>query len=223
MTHYSCRSPVLLLTWKRPQETIQLIDSLRSSRPSSIYIFSDGPTPSDSNRSKVFHTRRILHSAIDWDCSIKRLYLDANLGCRKGVLTALNWFFSSVPEGIVLEDDCIPHPDFFQYCDLLLDRYRDDARISIISAYNQEHRSSVSSDYFFSRLGGIWGWASWQRAWSQNDESLETLNAAIQHRVLEQILPVHLAYDRYRACRLIKQGFLDSWAYSWGYSRLINS
>ena len=46
---------------------------------------------------------------------------------------AITWFFEQVIKGIILEVDCVPHPDFFTYATTLLERYRHDTRVWCIS------------------------------------------------------------------------------------------
>jgi hypothetical protein len=125
--------------------------------------------------------------------------------------------------GIVLEDDCVPHPDFIPYCTDLLQRYRDDERVFLITGHNKEGVTNSPCDYFFSRLGGIWGWASWRRAWRLNTATLLTLEVARQRQILEDLIPPPIAVERYSRCHDILSGRLDTWDYEWGYCRLINS
>jgi hypothetical protein len=89
------------------------------------------------------------------------------LGCGKAVSSAITWFFENEPEGIIIEDDILPHPDFFVYCDELLERYRDDERIQLITGRNaffDGYKSPYS--YYMSPYNHIWGWACWRRVWS---------------------------------------------------------
>jgi hypothetical protein len=87
------------------------------------------------------------------------------------VSSAIDWFFENEEEGIILEDDCLPSQSFFWFCEELLERYRDDIRVGLISGFNVENSSvDVETSYFFSKYPHIWGWASWQRFW--NDYSV---------------------------------------------------
>jgi hypothetical protein len=88
------------------------------------------------------------------------------LGCKSAVSSAITWFFENVEQGIILEDDCLPDPSFFPFCEELLDRYKDDLRIGHISGNNFlpgiiEERLS----YDFCSCAHIWGWATWRRVW----------------------------------------------------------
>ena len=127
--------PVLLITWRRPETTRQVLCALRQVSPSVVYVASDGPR-NQIEATNVNATRELIDHEIDWPCKVSRLFSETNQGCEKGVSEAINWFFSSVEEGIILEDDCVPHIDFFDFCRNLLKRYKDDQRIWCISGNN---------------------------------------------------------------------------------------
>ena len=133
----SMNTPLLLIAWRRPHTLRQVIDSIRAQAPTRLFVACDGPNPDRPGEAdKVAATRSVIEEEIDWSCQINRLYSDTNQGCRLGVSRAIAWFFDHVEEGIILEDDCVPHPDFFLYCTTLLERYRHDTRIWCISGNN---------------------------------------------------------------------------------------
>ena len=123
-------TPLLLIAWRRPHTLRQVIDAIRPVAPTRIFVACDGPNPERPGEAeKVAATRAVIEQEINWPCQIERLYSDVNQGCRLGVSRAISWFFEQVEEGIILEDDCVPHPDFFIYCANLLERYRHDEHI----------------------------------------------------------------------------------------------
>lgn len=166
--------PVLLLTWRRPQTLRQVINAIRPVAPTRIFVACDGPNPDRPGEAeKVAATRQVIEQEIDWPCQIERLFSDTNQGCRLGVSRAITWFFEQVDEGIILEDDCVPHLDFFFYCTTLLERYRDDMRVWCISGNNFEDGPwGGEHDYFFTKIPMVWGWATWKNRWNTYDESL---------------------------------------------------
>ncbi|MDI9406541.1 MAG: hypothetical protein QM522_07510 [Chitinophagaceae bacterium] len=116
-------TPLLLIAWRRPHTLRQVIDAIRPVAPTRLYVACDGPNPDRPGEAeKVAATRAVIETEIDWPCQIERLYADVNQGCRLGVSLAISWFFEQVEEGIILEEDCVPHPDFFPYCTTLLER-----------------------------------------------------------------------------------------------------
>lgn len=151
-----------------------MIDALRSLAPSNLFVACDAARLDQPDEvAKVAATRQLIEKAIDWPCRLQRLYSDHNLGCSQGPIQAIDWFFSHVEEGIILEDDCIPHPDFFWFCAALLERFRTDHRIWCISGnYFQAGIKRGDSSYYFSRYANCWGWATWRSRWQHFDPAL---------------------------------------------------
>lgn len=160
--------PILLIIFNRPEMARQVAARVAGITPATVYIASDGPRSHvHGEEQKVAAARNAATTAFDRSCNVHTLYHAKNLGCKKAVQSALNWFFENESEGIVLEDDCLPDKSFFSYCDCLLDRYRDDLRIGMISGDNfQFDRLALESSYYFSRYAHVWGWASWRRTWN---------------------------------------------------------
>lgn len=166
----SFHTPILLNVFNRPEETERVLSILRDLKPGVLYVHCDGPRQGNLNdRESVKAVHRIIKDGIDWPCDLHLLLEDVNLGCGKGPATAINWFFSDVEAGIILEDDCCPHPDFFLYCQQLLNYYSDDDRIGIISGSYFEKPLVSDASYHFSSYAGIWGWATWRRVWTLFD------------------------------------------------------
>ena len=111
------KKPVLLIAWKRPKHLKKVIESLRLYRPSKIYFACDGPRDELEEKIKVEKTRAIVDNEIDWPCKINKLIRDRNKGCKLAVSEAISWFFSENDDGIILEDDCVPNPFFYNYCE----------------------------------------------------------------------------------------------------------
>lgn len=166
-------TPILLLTYNRPRLTVAVLDRIRSVKASRIFWASDGPLQDCCEDQLRVQATRDLINLIDWPCEVSTLFQDTNLGCKDGVLTALDWFFAEVEMGIVLEDDCVPHLDFFYYCSELLKWYKDCDQVKAICSNNFQAKNRVHEfSYYFSRYFHSWGWASWRRAWVQNDPCL---------------------------------------------------
>jgi len=218
--------PVLLIAWRRPNTLSKVIDALRPVAPSRIFVACDGPRPNHPTEAKrVLAVREAIDQGIDWPCKIERLYSDTNQGCRLGVSKAIDWFFDQVEEGIILEDDCVPHPDFFSYCAELLARYRHDSRVWCISGDNfQNGHWRGDGSYYFSRYNHCWGWASWRRCWQHYDSELSEWQALLDSGLLETMFEDPLE-RQYWSCiwqRLIDVGQPDTWDYQWTFTCLVN-
>ena len=125
--------PILYIVFNRPTETQQSFEALRKIKPSKLYISADGPRqhkPDDFDKSQEVKS---IVNKIDWDCEVKKLYHAENRGCRVAVEMAIDWFFENEPEGIIIEDDIIPNNAFFEYCQTMLERYRNDDTILSIN------------------------------------------------------------------------------------------
>jgi SAM-dependent methyltransferase len=186
----------------------------------------DGPNPERPGEAeKVAATRAVIEAEIDWPCQIECLYSETNQGCGVSVSHAINWFFSHVEEGIILEDDCVPHPDFFPYCEELLERYRNDTRIWCISGSNfQNGRWRGNGSYYFSRYPHSWGWATWRHRWSHYDADLSQWPALKESGLLGSIFenPREARYWTRIWDRLLWEGKPDSWAYKWALTCLLH-
>lgn len=173
------KTPVLFLVFNRPDKTRQVFERIRNLEPKYLYIAADGPRKSRPKELQKCNEVREIVGAIDWDCEPKYLLRDENMGCSKAIVSAIDWLFQNEENGIVLEDDCLPDPSFFLYCSELLDKYKDENQIMMISGSNMGHTSGAFS-YFFSDYGQIWGWATWKRAWSNYEKEINVRNPPIK-------------------------------------------
>lgn len=212
-------TPVLLLLWRRPDTTRRLLDALRTVAPTRLFVACDGARPGDAEMAAaVAATRALVDAGVDWPCTVERLYADTNLGCRDGVSGALDWFFGQVDAGLVLEDDCVPHPDFFAFGAAMLDRFASDERIWVVTGDNfQQGRVRGDGSYYLSRYPHCWGWGTWRRAWQHFDRQLGFWPAWRQSPAWRAWLPDPVE-RRYwgRIFERVHDGRLaSSWAYPW--------
>lgn len=213
-----CQKPVLLIAWRRPDMLRQVLDVLRQVRPTSLFVACDGPRASKpQDIAMVSETRKVFDIEIDWECRVQKRYSETNQGCRLGVSSAISWFFEHVGEGIILEDDCVPHPDFFRFCGTLLDRYRKNRRVWCITGDNfQDGRRRGFGSYYFSRYNHIWGWATWRDRWLAYDPELKFWPSWRNTSEFASMFPDH------RECRYWQgifdntyAGKIDTWDYQW--------
>ncbi|AXH32933.1 nucleotide-diphospho-sugar transferase [Francisella opportunistica] len=171
---YPLNTPVLFLVFNRLDNTKQVFEATRQAKPPKLYVASDGARKSKGGEAeKVQKVRDYIMSSIDWDCEVKTLFRDENLGCKIAPSDAITWFFKNEEMGIILEDDCLPSQSFFWFCEELLDRYKDNKKIAQISGNNfQNGKQRGNGDYYFSIYNHIWGWASWADRWIDYDREL---------------------------------------------------
>lgn len=172
-------TPILLITFNRPDHARRVLSEIRKQQPSELYICQDGPREGNTDDlAKVQEVRNVVNELVDWPCNLHTLYQEKNLGCGPGPVAGISWFFDNVEMGIILEDDCIPNSDFFLYCAELLERYKKDERIGFIGGCNyQDGQKRGDGSYYFS-MGhhGTWGWACWRRVWIEYDYALGSIS-----------------------------------------------
>ena len=176
VTDITLTSPVLFLIFNRPEITQQVFSAIRKAKPPRLYVAADGPRSDYPNEDeKCEHSRKIATN-VDWDCEVKTLFRDQNLGCRLAVSQAIYWFFEQEPEGIILEDDCLPSQSFFWFCQEMLEYFRNDKAVGVICGfYSNELEYKPSASFFFSRYLRVWGWAGWRRSNEGYDSNINLL------------------------------------------------
>ena len=164
------RTPVAFIIFNRPDTTERVFAEIAKVRPAKLFVIADGPRPDRPGEAEKCAAVRAIVDGVDWECEVFRNYSDVNLGSGRRPATGVSWVFEQVEEAIILEDDCLPHPTFFRFCQELLEKYRDDERVMMISGNNwQFGQGRTPRSYYFSRCTGTWGWASWRRAWQHYD------------------------------------------------------
>jgi hypothetical protein len=215
--------PILMMGFNRPEKTQRVFEAVRAAAPRRLYVAADGPragVPSDLDRCE--RTRQVLND-VNWPCEVQRLYQPANLGCKRGVEAAIDWFLTHEERGIILEDDCLPTLDFFDFCAELLERYGDAEDVMMIGGHNPLGSWDRSKDsYVFSRTAPIWGWATWRRAWARYDPPMTRWGEAEARALVRSRMP--LAEYRITSQRFdsVYEGRRDTWDFGWALAILIN-
>lgn len=159
-------TPVLLIAFNRPDTTKIVLERIRELQPEKLFIAIDGPrTNKMGEQAKVQEVVGIV-GAIDWPCKVFYKKEKENLGCRDAVISAIDWVFEKEEYVIVIEDDVIPTLGFFHFAAKMLDAYKDNTNVGLISANNYSPIDS-HKEYYFSSYTHIWGWATWKRVWQE--------------------------------------------------------
>jgi hypothetical protein len=217
---------VLFLIFNRPDTTRTVFQAIRQARPPRLYVAADGPRQDRFEEAKCQEAREVA-SAVDWPCELKTLFRPTNHGCRMAVSEAITWFFDHETEGIILEDDCLPVPSFFPYCQALLEAFRHDDRFGQIAGtcfFEADAPVDRTASVLYSRYGPIWGWATWRRAWQCYDADLTNWPMMTQPKWLLSAYP----HKRERAARLrigqrLVNKALDTWDYQWAFAKSYHS
>lgn len=214
---------VLFLIFNRPDTTTKVFEAIRRARPPRLYIAADGARAGRPDEAQRCAEARCIATQVDWPCEVKTLFREANLGCQKAVSGGINWFFENEEQGIILEDDCLPDPSFFGYCDELLNRYRDDPRVMCITGDNfvtEGGGIAIEHSYYFSKFNHIWGWATWRRAWAHYDVGMKDWSLQLGEQVLKDVFPDNAPLRRFwvDCFSKVAAGEIDTWDYQWDFT-----
>ncbi|SDR95166.1 hypothetical protein SAMN05216490_0262 [Mucilaginibacter mallensis] len=224
VTSYKTKSAVLFVIFNRPDTTLKVFEQIKLAQPPRLYIAADAPRADVPEDKLLCEQARAIIDMIDWACDVKTLFNKQNAGCKKGVSSAVTWFFNNEEEGIILEDDCLPANSFFKFCDTLLDKYRDDYRIRHITGCNLQHgKKWGNNSYYFSNMTFVWGWASWKRVWDDY-KKLDNYNYEEVKEQLGNIFGEPLLVDSWlNIFEEVKAGKLNSWGYQLDFVNFFNN
>lgn len=207
------KTPVAFFIFNRPDRTARVFAEIARARPATLLVVADGPRPDRTGERESCLAARAVVDQIDWPCELLTNFADSNLGCKRRVSTGLDWVFEQVEEAIILEDDCLPDATFFPFCTELLERFRDDPRVSMICGSNfQQGRRRSPHSYFFGLHVTVWGWASWRRTWRNYDVEMRRWPELRDTSWLTDLLinPVAVKYWR-TTFEAAFQGEFDTW------------
>lgn len=161
-----------MITYRRLDTTLKVLESIRRIRPQKLYISSNAPNPAKAGEDQIVHmVRQQVEKSIDWPCEVKRLYRTEHLSAKDSIWSAICWFFGNEEEGIILEDDTLPDPSFFYYCEELLEKFRNDKEVRFINGCNFNYKG-LRNSYGYTRFMNMWGWATWRRSIEMVDQSM---------------------------------------------------
>lgn len=212
--------PVVLFVFNRPDTTKLVFECIRKLRPSKLLIVADGPREGREGEAEKCDVVRAIVDQVDWPCDLLKNLSSINLGCRVRVSSGLDWVFENVDEAIILEDDCLPDPSFFLFCQHLLDYYRNDERIMHIGGANfQQGTKRGDGSYYFSRFCHIWGWATWKRAWKHYDVSMKLFPHFRQAEYISAIIPDKgMQATLMRDFERVHNNLIDTWDFQWTHA-----
>lgn len=221
------KPPILLLSFNRPELSRQVFERIRQYRPERLYLAVDGPRdPATHPRdAEAVRKCRELAEQVDWPCEVFTRFSEVNQGCGRGVSNAITWMFEREERGIILEDDCLPEPTFFDYVAELLERYKDQPEVMHVCGNSYADQRTIAAcspySYAFTRYPDLWGWGTWARAWKQFRYEIPPPEEILKsYFVMEGV-------DRYRQHaqrdRVISVRQKDSmWGYRWHFAVMKN-
>jgi hypothetical protein len=217
--------PVLFLVFNRLDTAKQVFAIIRQIKPRYFYIAADGArNDKPGEREKCAAVRQYILDNIDWPCEVKTLFRDKNLGCKMAVSGAISWFFQNEEWGIILEDDCLPDLSFFPFCQELLEKYKNDETIAVISGDDFNPDKVGDGDYYLSRIPHIWGWATWRRTWEKYDVAMAEFPRFKKDGAIKKIWSNKRVQNYWiDILSEVYQGKIDTWDYQLTFSLFINN
>ena len=214
------KTAVLFLVFNRPDTTTKVFQMIRQAKPPRLYVAADGARNNKVGEEEEIAKVREIATNVDWPCEVKTLFRDKNLGCKKAISEGITWFFENEEQGIILEDDCLPHLDFFNFCENLLDYYAEDEKVVCITGDNfQNNQRRGDASYYFSIYNHCWGWATWKRAWKHYQGDIPFWPEWIKKKSWFNLFPDKIERHYWEhVFKRVHEGKIDSWAYPWAAS-----
>jgi hypothetical protein len=213
-------APIALFVFNRPETSRRVFAAIAAARPARLLLIADGPRPDRAGEAERCAQVRNIVTAVDWPCEVETNFAEQNMGCRRRMISGLDWVFSRVEEAIILEDDCLPDPSFFPFCAEMLDRYRDKPQVAYVAGFNPlQDEFSLASSYYYSQVACTWGWASWRRAWREFDEHISSWPEVKAAGILSLLFPRRSIVKYWTRVFDAMYGGTgpSAWDYQWSY------
>ena len=209
-------APILFIVFNRPEPTARVFAEIKKLQPKQLFIVADGPRH-EADKQNCEQVRHIVKQ-VDWDCEVKYLFREKNLGVKLAGSSAITWFFEQVEQGIILEDDCLPDQSFFFFCQEMLERYKNNNQIWHISGNNfQKHK--IADSYYFSQIPHVWGWATWRRAWQNYDINIKKFPEFVKNNKIKKLFPKKI--QQLFWLDVFNKNYLgqdNGWDYQWAFA-----
>lgn len=215
------KSPVLFITFCRPEYARQTWEGIKSAQPKSLYFYSNKGRAEKDGEVERNNVIRSYINEIDWECDLHTWFRDECVNVYDSLRGAIEWLFNNEEQGIILEEDCVPTKAFFSYADQMLELFKFDQRIWCVSGDNFLDSDQIEYDYFFSHYHYMYGWASWADRWRHIDwetpwkkelfpQDLFSLLYKCKRQVTYRIKELEIIADFVNDTKC--------WDYLWGYT-----
>lgn len=220
MDEFKLTTPVAFIIFNRPDTTAQVFEQIRIAKPSKLYLISDAPRVGrEDDVEKVKETREYVESHIDWECEVHKNYAETNMGCKNRVYTGITWVLSQEDRTMILEDDVVPTQQFFRYCQEMLEYYKNNPRVMMVSGTNLQKSVPIKNQYTFSCFSSIWGWATWKRAWDLYDPDVKDWPEVDKRGDLKCVQSGFAYLFLKRNVQSVYTKKKDTWDIQWDYCR----
>lgn len=173
MQKYQVKSPVLLIFYNRVDKAKNILQNLLDTKNnfSKLFIRVDGPKNEDDSIkvNKVIKIIDLYKKNFDnINISIEK----KNLGLQQNIIRSIDNVLDKEETVIVLEDDQLVSKQFFEFCDLMLLKFKNNEKIFQISGSCYLPDRLKKNDIYFSKFADCVGWATWKRSWKKLRRSI---------------------------------------------------
>jgi hypothetical protein len=211
------RTSTLIVAHRRVDTAQQVAKAVVDAGITDVWAWVDGPRTSvEAEQTTAVVT---LLESQEWPGEFHLLKNDLNHGVARAVPAALDWVFAHRDEAVVLEDDCVPTVEFFDFVDLMIERYRNNPRVALISGtrIGEPLPTSSTVPYQFSTFPLIWGWATWRNRWAHYEHDIRGWRRQVPLASLVKQGGVLHAWDWYRLFNSVATKDPWSWDYQLTY------
>lgn len=217
-------APIILFTYNRSNHTQRAVESLLKNnlaKDSLLIIYSDGPK-NETARESVLRTRQYLKQI----SGFKEVLIhesESNLGLSKSIIKGVTEIVNKYERAIVLEDDLVVAPNFLNYMNAGLEKYKDDKQIMQISGYMYDVNLNISEDAMILPFVTGWGWATWKRAWVLFNLTDAGYQELAKNKKLRKSFNLNGNYDYFGLLTSQVAGQIDTWGVLWYLSVFRNN
>jgi hypothetical protein len=214
---------LLIIAYLRPKNLKSILDMAIRAEVKRVYISIDFPKlPSEENmklNSQVVSIAEKYKEISGLEVNI--FARERNVGCSAAVLSSCDWFFEKVDKGIILEDDCIPTEDFFDFCrdSIKVIAQREDVWLACGTQFAP---INSKEPWHLSKYPLTWGWATTRLKWIEISQCLRESARNLRQSRIDSISISEAIYWDAGSSRAFR-GVSDAWDTPLVQKMLLNS
>ena len=209
-------TPVLIITFNRPDSFNKMIKALSKIRPEIIRIAIDGPRRNNEmDKIKIEKIKDIIKD-INWTSNIETTYSPINQTTRFSIPNAVNWVFEDFDSVIVIEDDVIPGIKLIEFLENCLIKFKNNHSVAHISGYNTVPKRYISNGSLIRKsfFPESYVWATWRNRWKIYNDDINTKQLK-KFLLQNDEISIYGKKAWMREFKNTEQNLIKSWAYRW--------
>ena len=140
---------------------------------------------------------------------IHLLKSSSSQGCGVSVLKGCEWIFSIERFAIILEDDCIPTDDFFNFVSHALPLIQESPDLFIAVGTQFKNLPPSEQGIAILKYPVFWGWATTKERWSMIHEELVKMISEGRPDLRHLDFKERIYWAA--GCRRVLEGYVDTW------------